>query len=307
MLRLEAQQTTHYTQFMLNEYGINPALAGATNSGINFLIGRRTQWIGFDYAPETNFASCFFTLGKKGGINYYWHGIGAYVENDKYGVFNNQLIAASYAFHFKIVRNYLLSLGLAAGAKNLALSNLVFNSNDPALTTRSPSIWIPTFIPGIYLSSKKFTVGIAVKDLYKSHLKQGSKSIGLDNQLPPTAYITASRKYRSLEYDYVYIPAIQIQQPLTGGIPLVDLNFIALYRGRVGMGVSYRVLDAVSAVLQIRVLKNVVIGFSYDYALSRFRAANPHSLEGMLGFSPVASGDEEYNTTKASKCPTFDF
>ena len=60
ILRIEAQQTTHYTQFMLNEYGSNPAVAGATNSGINFLIGRRTQWIGFDYAPETNFASCFF-------------------------------------------------------------------------------------------------------------------------------------------------------------------------------------------------------------------------------------------------------
>ena len=79
VLQLEAQQTTHYTQFMLNEYGSNPAVGGAINSGINFLIGRRSQWVGFDYAPETNFASAFFTLGKK-GYKYYWHGVGAYIE-----------------------------------------------------------------------------------------------------------------------------------------------------------------------------------------------------------------------------------
>ena len=307
MFRMEAQQSTHYTQFMLNEYGVNPAAAGALNSGINFLIGRRSQWIGFDYAPETNFASCFFTLGKKRGIRYYWHSVGAYIENDKYGVFNNQLISASYAFHFKVMRGYHLSLGLAAGAKNLALSNLVFNANDPALGMRSPSVWIPAVIPGVYLSSKKFTIGLSVKDLYQNKLKQGNKSIGLDNSLPPTVYITASRKYRSLEYDYVYIPAIQIQEPLSGGIPLVDLNFIALYRGRVGMGVSYRVMDAASLVLQVKVFSNIVIGLSYDYALSRFRRANPHSLEGMLGFSPITSSDDEFNPTKVSKCPTFDF
>lgn len=291
---------------MLNEYGSNPAVAGANNSGINFLIGRRTQWIGFDYAPETNFASCFFQVGRK-GIRYYWHGFGAYIENDKYGVFNNQLITVSYAIHFKIIRDYRLSLGLASGVKNLTLSNLVFNLSDPALTTRSPNVWIPTVIPGIYLSSKKITAGIGIKDLYQTQLKQGNKSIGLDNNLTPTAYITVSRKFRSTEYDYVYIPAIQLQQALNGGIPAVDLNFIALYRGRVGLGVSYRVQDAFSAVLQIRVLKNVIIGLSYDYSLSRFRDVKPHSLEGMLGFSPIASGEEEFNTTKASKCPTFDF
>lgn len=306
MFRMEAQQTTHYTQFMLNEYGSNPAVAGANNSGINFLIGRRTQWIGYDYAPETNFASCFFQLGKK-GIRYYWHGVGAYVENDKYGVFNDQLVTVSYALHLKIIHNYRLSFGIAAGAKNLSLSNLVFNLSDPALMTRSPSIWVPTIIPGIYFSTKKFTAGLAVKDLYQTHLKQGKKAIGLDNNLVPTAYLTLSRKYRSLEYDYVYIPAIQIQEALTGGIPSVDLNFVALYRGRVGMGVSYRVQDAVSLVLQVRVLKNVIIGLSYDYSISQFRNVKPHSLEGMLGFSPVASGEEEFNTTKVSKCPTFDF
>ena len=233
--------------------------------------------------------------------------MGAYIENDKFGVFNNQLISASYSFHFKIIKNYYLSLGVAAGAKNLALSNLVFNINDPALTTRSPSVWLPTFVPGVYLRMKRTTVGFSVKDLYQNKLVQGSKSIGSESKLPPTAYLTISRKYQSLEYDYVYIPAIQLQSTFTGTIPSVNFNFIALYRGRIGMGVSYRSQDAASVMLQVRVLKNIIIGLSYDYTLSRFRRANPHSVEGMLGFAPVESGDEEFNSTKMSKCPQFDF
>jgi type IX secretion system PorP/SprF family membrane protein len=304
-LASRAQLTsTHYTQFMLNEYQSNPAVAG-TNTGLNFLIGRRNQWIGFEHAPETNFVSFCKDLGKK-PYKLYWHGIGAYVESDKFGAFNNQLITVSYALHFKLSQSYHLSFGIAGGAKNVALSNLVFNAGDPVFTERSPNIWLPVIIPGAYLYSKKITIGIGVKDLYKNTLQQGHRTIGTGSTLPPTAYITLSKKYRSIDYGYVFIPAIQVQSSFAG-LPAVDLNFIALYQGRVGIGVSYRSLDAISAILQVRVMKNIIIGFAYDYSVSFMRKSNPNSLEVMLGFSPIASGDEEYNTIKASKCPTFDF
>lgn len=289
---------------MLNEYGTNPAVAGS-GTGLHFLVGRRTQWIGFEFSPETNFASFCKDFGKK-GYAYFWHGVGAYIENDKFGVFNNQTITASYAIHFKLAHGYYVSFGIAGGVKNIAMSNLVFNAGDPALQQRSPDVWIPTVLPGAYFYSKQATIGIGIKDLYQSKLKQKEKEIGPNGKLAPTAYITLSKKYRSLEYDYTYIPAIQLQTSFSG-LPSVSLNFIALYRGRVGLGVSYRSQDAVSAILQVRVFKNVIIGLSYDYTVSRLRSANASSLEGMLGFSPLASGSEEYDIIKSSKCPSFEF
>lgn len=301
---MRAQQAVQYTQFMLNEYGTNPAVAGA-NSGLNFMLGRRTQWIGFDYAPETNFASFCKDFGKK-GYKKYWHGIGAYIENDKFGVFNNQSFSASYAIHIKLPHSYYISFGIAGGAKNVALSNLVFNPSDPALLQRSPDVWLPIIIPGVYFYSKKLSIGLGVRDLYKNKLEQGDNQIGLNGKLAPTAYLTISKKYRSLEYDYTYVPSVHVITTFAG-IPSVNLNFIAIYRGRVGLGASYRSQDAVSAVLQVRVFKNVIIGLAYDYTLSRFRSANASSFEGMMGFSPLPSGDEEYSILKAAKCPTFDF
>ncbi len=299
-----AQIGTHYSQFLLNEYHSNPAVAGRAN-GLNFLVGRRTQWIGFEHSPETNFVSFCKSLGKK-GYKYYWHGIGAYIESDKFGAFNDQLITISYAFHFKLSQNYYLSFGIGAGAKNIALSNLVFNSADPAITDRSPSVWLPSVVPGAYLYSKKFTLGIGIKDIYKNSLKQGKHVIGTGAPMLPTAYITVSKKYHSLDYGYVFIPAIQVQSSFTD-IPSVSLNLMAIYWGRVAIGVSYRSQDAVSAILQVKVLKNITIGLSYDYTTSLLRKAYPNSLEGMVGFSPIDNNEDEYNTIQSSKCPSFDF
>ena len=59
-----AQQTPTYTQFVLNQYGSNPAYAG-TNIGMEATTGRRYQWLGFDNAPVTTFGS--FTFAWRGG------------------------------------------------------------------------------------------------------------------------------------------------------------------------------------------------------------------------------------------------
>ncbi len=302
---MHAQQAVQYTQFLLNEYGSNPAVAGS-KAGLNFLVGRRNQWLGFDNSPKTTFASFCKDFGRK-GYHFISHGIGAYIESDKFGVFNNQSITASYSIHLKIIHNYHLSFGIAAGAKNVSLSSLVFNPNDPALVQRQPDVWLPVVIPGVYFYTKRTTIGIGVKDLYKSNLKQKNSQIGTEGKLAPAGYITISRKYRSTEYDYVFIPAVQIQTSFMG-IPSVNLNCIALYRGRFALGVSFRSEDAVSVMLQVRVVKNVIIGIAYDYTVSRFARANASSLEGMFGFSPIDGGaEEQFDIKKAAKCPAFEF
>ena len=95
----QAQQNPQYTQFMLNDYVQNPAVAGS-NKGVMIMVGRRTQWRGFGLGPETNFASFTKDYGKK-GYKYYWHGVGAFVEQDKFGIFTNKVAYASYAIHLE--------------------------------------------------------------------------------------------------------------------------------------------------------------------------------------------------------------
>jgi type IX secretion system PorP/SprF family membrane protein len=300
---MRAQQAVQYSQFMMNDYGLNPAVAGS-GKGLTLMFGRRTQWRGFAYAPETNFASITKDFGKK-GYRYYWHGLGAYVEQDKFGLFTSKVAYASYAIHMKLSPKYSLSFGVAAGIKSVALSS-IFDPNDKALATNGPKVLLPDVVPGLYLYSKKMSISVSVRNIYKNTLKQGSKEIGTKSTLLPTAMFTVSRKFRSDDYNFVFVPGVNIQSSFYS-IPSAQFNFMAYFRQRVGLGVTYRAHDAVAAILQVRVLKNVVVGFAYDYTVSRFRAANANSDEIMIGLTPVMSEEGYHPPGGAADCPKFDF
>lgn len=283
---------------MLNDYGLNPAIAGSTR-GWNILMGRRAQWRGFAFAPETNFISVTKEFGKK-SYKHYWHGVGAYIEQDKFGVFENKVGYGSYSLHLKLVRKYYLSFGVAVGVKQVNISNVIIdNSNtpDPALVLKDESILLyPDIIPGLYFYSSKLSVSVSVRNIYKNTLTASSK-------LDPTAYITVSKKIVSSGYDFVFIPAIHVQSTFSD-LPFLHFNYMAYYRKRVGLGLTYRLHDAVSAVLQVRVFSNLVIGFAYDYTISKFHSANANSTEFMMGFSPLMNYETRNNV---AECPKFEY
>jgi len=299
----KAQQNVQYSQFMLNDYGLNPAVAGTTKE-IMFMVGRRVQWQGIALAPETNFGSVTKSFGKK-GYKRFWHGVGAYIEQDKYGVFTNKTASASYAIHLKLSAKYYLSFGIAAGIKSIAITNSIYNENDPALMVRAPKVLLPDIIPGVYLYSKRLFAGVAVRNVYKNTLKQGGKEVGTKSRLYPNAYITVGRKIVSANYDFIFVPAVHVQTSFLT-IPLANFNFMTYYRKRVGLGVTYRMHDAVSAMLQIRIFSNVVVGFAYDYTISKFRNAHANSTEMMFGFSPIMSTENYDRSTGAVDCPKFE-
>ncbi|MGZ6539822.1 MAG: PorP/SprF family type IX secretion system membrane protein, partial [Bacteroidia bacterium] len=223
-----------------------------------------------------------------------------------FGIFSDKALYGSYAIHLKLSAKYYLSFGIAAGVRSVALNNSIFDGNDPALMSRTEKVVIPDVIPGLYLYSKKLSMGVSVKNLYKNTLKQGNKEIGTNSRLTPTLFYSVNYKFRSAGYDFVFVPAINVQSNFLG-IPSAQFNFMAYYHSRVGIGLSYRSQDAVSAIIQIRVLKNVLVGFAYDYTVSRFRAANANSDELMMGFSPVMSSEGYDRPGGAASCPKFEF
>ncbi len=301
---VKAQQLDHYTQFTLNDYGMNPAVAGSANS-LGFLVGNRTQWRGFEGEPNSEFASITYALGKK-GYKKYWHGVGAFVEQDKFGVFTNKVAYLSYAIHLKMSSKYRAGFGIAAGVKSVALSNIVYDMNDPVFFDGSNrKVIVPDIIPGIYLYSKRFSLSISVHNAYKNTLSFGGKQLGSGIDLLPTAYISLTRKFISHGYSFITIPALNIQTNFRNGVPSVNFNLITYYKKRVGVGLNYRMHDAVSAILQVRIYKNLIVGIAYDLTVSRFRAGKANSDEIMIGYSPIMSV-EELEKQHVADCPKFE-
>src|SRR5438552_16431688 len=59
-----AQQRPHYTQYILNNYILNPALSGIENY-TDLKLSARDQWIGFEGRPQTFYISAHAPIGKK--------------------------------------------------------------------------------------------------------------------------------------------------------------------------------------------------------------------------------------------------
>src|SRR3972149_6815700 len=84
-----SQQFPHYTQYYFNNFLINPAVAGSRES-FDIKIGYRTQWVGFEAAPKTMFASVHAPVkpakGKQKRFRAPNHdGVGGYIIKDQAG------------------------------------------------------------------------------------------------------------------------------------------------------------------------------------------------------------------------------
>src|SRR5690554_3159577 len=100
-----AQQRPQYTQYMINPYVLNPAVAGIEDY-IDIRAGYRNQWVGFSGAPRTFYLSGHTPIGRDKCINSRvkntsggYHGIGAYISGDKTGPSSRTTINISYAYH----------------------------------------------------------------------------------------------------------------------------------------------------------------------------------------------------------------
>src|SRR5688572_15485385 len=59
-----AQQRSHYTQYILNNYILNPALSGIENY-TDVKVSARDQWVGINGAPRTAYFTIHTPIGKK--------------------------------------------------------------------------------------------------------------------------------------------------------------------------------------------------------------------------------------------------
>lgn len=116
------------TQFYLNQYLANPAMAGL-DSGLNLNAAHRRQWTGIDEAPVNTFITGDLRVGASGfGLN---------IFTDKAGQLSRTRVALSYAYHLPLDRkgNKLLHFGLSLAVNSGRVSsyNLDGDPSDPSL------------------------------------------------------------------------------------------------------------------------------------------------------------------------------
>ena len=157
---LVAQQIPYYSQYTLNRFAINPALAGIIPCG-ELTTGSRKQWTGFEGAPETIFGSFHTRVNQDDAFPTNFHGWGVDIISDRAGLTDYIYFKGAYAYHLKLNYDYRLSFGVFVGVHKITINQdeirVANRGGDPALNKNEASAIInPEISPGVFFTTRSF-------------------------------------------------------------------------------------------------------------------------------------------------------
>jgi type IX secretion system PorP/SprF family membrane protein len=310
-----AQQKPYYTQVVMNNYILNPAVSGIENY-TDVKLSYRNQWTKMDGAPVTSYLSVHGPIGKKrenttptsfgrngenprgkSFLDEYTvapahQGVGLIVINDKTGFINRLSAYATYAYHKPLGVRTALSAGFQVGVStiNFDRTKAVWGSldpNDPAIGYESGDLkkTKPELGAGIWLYAANYYVGASVLNIIPAKVKfvQNDRYGG---SFDPHFFLTAG--YRGLlNEDLSILPSVGFlyvrPQPA-----MVMLNAKLQYRDLLWVGGTYRysdVLGGFAGMVGVNINNTVNLTYSYDNATtSRLKTYVGNTHEVMIGF-----------------------
>lgn len=306
---LHAQQRPHYSQYVLNNYIINPAITGIENYA-DIKMSMRNQWVGIPGMPKTVYLTAHTPLNKKdyrenitslgmknNPIGYDFtetytaaaphHGIGISAFNYSTGYINRINAMATYGYHMGLSEKWSLGGGFGAGFSQVAINRsqiVIENSNDPligALTGIKRKLK-PDLSAGLYLYSSKYFLGISGQQLIPAKLDITDTSY--QTSLIPHLFATAGTRIRLNEY-ISFLPSVMFRYiknlPLT-----VDYNFKLQYINFLWAGVNVRRGDGISTMLGVNFNSTLNVSYAYDMTASKtlLGPLNKGTHELVLGF-----------------------
>lgn len=296
----KAQQLPQYTQYVFNNFGIHPALAGSEEC-ITGRLAFRSQWVGFEGAPQTLHANIHTRIPRKiKGPNVGFHGVGGKVSTDATGPLSRTMVYGAYAYHLPVSPKLTAAFGVYAGIqqKRLNVNEVTLSDgNDPLINDSRSVLLYPDVTPGIWLNHDEFYAGLTVAQAASNSLS----GLGQDASLVPHYLLTGGKKFEMGSDDqFTLIPSTLIKfSPMTS--PAMDLNFLLEYRGQFAAGLSYRNIDALAGMVRFDLLKYFFLGYSFDLTTSKIRLNSANTHEITLGFKACPDEGGGDNTT----CPAY--
>lgn len=298
--QLRAQQLPQYTQYVFNHFNVNPAVAGSKDC-IDVRLGFRKQWLGFEGAPTTGWASVHGTIKRKRKPYITSkHGVGMMAEADETGPIGHTVLAFAYAYHLQLRKGYYMSMGLFAGLRQQKFDVgrvTLENFNDPVLDSRSSVIMVPVITPGIWVYSNTFWAGASL------HQVTGNRMVGIGEQSRATGHLMMSGGYRLRVAKQTSLTPSTLLKYSAGSPLAIDVNLMMDHKRLFGLGVGWRNQDAIIAMVKFGFLKYFALGYSYDVTTSRLKASSSNTHEIILAITPCVPVDPRKMIVR---CPIFE-
>lgn len=307
------QQKPQYTQYIINNYIINPAITGIENY-TDVKLSHRHQWAGLSQSPVTTYFSAHTPIGKKdekltatsfskNGVNIrgkqYWdeyeaspahHGVGIQVISDKTGPLQNTSAQLTYAYHIGLNQKVNLSVGAGAGLHKTTLNTnkLFFGVDFPVDASVGNSGVIGKSLfdlsAGIWLYSDKYFLGASALQIVPQKIDFSNNLIRLvEGKKIPHLFMTAGYRFL-LSEELNVLPSVMLKyaSPVE---PQLDVNLKAMYRDLIWFGTNYRFRYGFSAFTGVNVNNSLNVSYAYDYTTTKLNTVSNGTHEIILGFT----------------------
>jgi len=275
-IKVFAQQDPQYTQYIYNMAVINPAYAGS-KEGISLGLLARSQWVGVSGAPKTFSGFIHSPVSRRLGL-------GLSLIHDKIGPVNETHAYADFSFTINISEKAKLAFGLKAGATFQQIGLLMLNqvgSNDPKFSQNSNKTH-PNFGVGVFYYKEKFYVGASVPNLLETlHFERSNGKITKASE--KTHGFLAAGYVIDLKNDFQLKPSTLVKYVDSSPLSL-DLSLNLLWNNKVEFGVSHRIDDSWSAIVNFKIRKGLRLGSAYDHTISNLGEFSSGSHEFLLLF-----------------------
>lgn len=276
---LNAQQLPHYSNYMLNDYPMNPAVGGS-RPYYEALSNNRYQWIGITDAPRT------YILSVNGPTKNLKMGIGGQLFTDIVGPTRRTGINLSYAYHIKVAEKIKVSLGISAGLLQYVVDGskiTLYHQQDKVISSGIQTSYMPDFGAGIYAYStdRKWYVGASVPQIAQNKIRFNDYTETGLSKLAMHYYVTGGYKF-SLGDDFKIEPSTCMK--FVSPAPFqFDLGLRAIYKDKIWIGGAFRYLDAISAMVGFTMQENITLAYAYDFTSTDIQKYSTGTHELMIG------------------------
>ena len=298
---LYGQQREQYSNYIMNNFVINPAVGGS-HGYWGAKMGYRKQWVGLDNGPQTYFLSFHGPLGfpdrrRRRDKSKVHHGVGGYVFHDDTGPISYNGAFGSYSVHVPVSKKSILSFGLFAGLKEFRLNGnslkFVETPIDPLIASDRFAALVPDANAGLWWYSDQFFLGGSLNQILRSKI-DFNDDLQEQAQLKWHYFVTGGYRF-DLSRKVIFYPSVLLKA-LHPAPLAVDVNARFIYDEKLWGSLSYRHRNAVALVIGYVYEDFLEIGYSYDVMLNRLAVHTKGSHEIIVGVRWA-------NVAKSMNCP----
>ena len=254
------------TSLKYNRFVVNPTFSFVREQSTIASIFSKRQWVQFDNAPTTYFASYSGRFLENEGV-----GLGVFKQN--YGVLTTFGALANFAHNVVLEQdsNLTFGLNLSAYKSGLDAGKVIANGvSDPSLNT-IPSNFLLTVSPGINYGTTFFDFGLALNNIVSynfstSNMLQDDPEKAVQAHIMYTGYLDTYGFFDKSKFSTLVRSEFKKDKTVLSGLAMFSIP----------MGVwaqaGYNTLYGISAGIGMNITSSISIEYNFEKAMGGFDA-----------------------------------